>query len=303
MGQSAGRVSAPATPEPQPEQAQSHSAHPKMQANFPGPRETIVSSVPGNTARSDNASPVAVQHHAQGVIITPPPSRPAGPETTRDGCYKLLRRRRVYGQGALRPPDPADPRGANTARCTPAHGADASAPGRGKGQGQADITAVELYTGREPLGALGEGAPKERWQRSPLPAHDDFEIHLGTGIHGASQDGLAENPGRPWGDAGGRVSRRRARADDSVGGLAADRQGQGVDGMLDGHVGGLGGGSGWEVVAIGPDIVQRIEREVADGIPARRARARMKSLNGGFIDPSTFAYSVLVYVRDSSTST
>ncbi|RYP90312.1 hypothetical protein DL770_003535 [Monosporascus sp. CRB-9-2] len=176
MGQSAGRVSAPATPEPQPEQAQSHSAHPKMQANLPGPRETIVSSVHGNTARSDNASPVAVQHHAQGAVITPPPSRPPGPKPRATAATSSAAAAYVgkvhFALPTLRAPEQETPRGTLAGRAmvstsleiqaapyafpsTSADGADASAPGRGKGQGQgqADITAVELYAGREPLGA------------------------------------------------------------------------------------------------------------------------------------------------------
>ncbi|KAK4163940.1 hypothetical protein QBC43DRAFT_289504 [Cladorrhinum sp. PSN259] len=182
-----------------------------MQTNLPGPRETIVSAVHGNTGCSDNASPVAVYHYAQGVVITPPPSpssssKPSVKDAVRVGKIH-------FTLPTLRAAEENTTNGTLTGRAMvstsleiqaapyahPGTSLDVSGPGRGKGkgQGQADITAVELYSGRDSLGSWGGGAPKEKesWQSTPLPAHDDFRIHLGTNIHGSSQDGLADNPG------------------------------------------------------------------------------------------------------------
>ncbi|ROW08382.1 hypothetical protein VMCG_03090 [Cytospora schulzeri] len=184
-----------------------------------GPCETLVSTAHGNAALSDAEHPVAIAHHSQGVVLTPPRPAPGSAssstyaETTTAAAAATAT---VVGKvhfplPTLRAPEEETPRGSLAAGYAivstalevsvaphPHHAGQTTPPGRSR------VTRADIFAGRDLLWSSEKGKELEgddqcgpaRHQQGPLPADRDFRIHIESVIYGEEDNGMRfnENP-------------------------------------------------------------------------------------------------------------
>ena len=177
---------------------------------LPGPNETIVSSTHGNAALSDAAHPVAIAHHSQGVVLTPPSSPLSPSSTTPSLAAAVAELGKVhFPLPTLRSPEEETLGGSLAAGAIvsaalevavapppphPSHDDDRQPPP--PLHAPSKITQVELFAGRDLLWSSGQadgGTRKAQHQQGPLPADRDLRIHIESVIYGKDDAGMRFN--------------------------------------------------------------------------------------------------------------
>lgn len=201
---------------------------------LPGPCETLVSTAHGNTALSDAEHPVTIAHHSHGAVLTPARPHPPTPRSSSSSAHPepataaetaAVAATVVVGKvhfplPTLRAPEEETPRGSLAAGyaivSTALEVVVAKYPHHGLGQlplaGGSRITRAEVFAGQDLLWSSDKGISSggggvdndgsrrpehqdKQQQQGPLPANQDFRIHIESVIYGEG-DGLRfnENP-------------------------------------------------------------------------------------------------------------
>ncbi|KUI72506.1 hypothetical protein VM1G_07812 [Cytospora mali] len=185
---------------------------------LPGPSETIVSTAHGIAALSDAAHPVTIAHHSQGAVLTPPsPPRSSSSSASPESSMAASVVGKVhFPLPTLRAPEEETSHGSLTAGyaivSTALEVAVAPYPHR---DGQlalqvgSKITRAEVFAGRELLWSSHKGGDdddddslthedqvQQQQQQEPLPAGQDFRLHIESVIYGDESNGARfnENP-------------------------------------------------------------------------------------------------------------
>ncbi|KAL8288896.1 hypothetical protein RB597_000806 [Gaeumannomyces tritici] len=179
-----------------------------------GPCEAIVSSTHGNAALSDAAHPVAIAHHPQGAVLTPPPA----PQSSTSTAAVVTVGKVHFPLPMLRSPENETVGGSLSAGLAivstalevavapyqqPSH--DGQPPPPLLLHGRSKVTGAAVFAGRKLLWSTGRGGEDDlkgsggrerQHQQGPLPTDRDFKAHIESVIYGGKDGEMRFNESR-----------------------------------------------------------------------------------------------------------